>query len=51
MYEPALKCKNNVAKFTQNFTLKLLTTVSLRGKFRFSRFPQKMFYNIDYWSK
>ena len=51
MYEPALKCKNNVAKFTQNFTLKLLTTVSLRGKSRFSRLPQKMFHNIDYWSK
>ena len=59
MYEPALKCKNNVAKFTQNFTLKLLTTFKmvqfllfqLRGKSRFSRFPQKMFHNIDYWSK
>ena len=46
------------AIFKQNYAIKLFITfkmaysccLSLGGKSRLSRFPPKMFYNIDYWS-
>ena len=57
MYEAALKCEK-YAIFKQNYTPKLFIAfkmafllVQLREKFRFSRFPPKKFYNINYWSK
>ena len=54
MYEAALKCEK-YAIFKQNYTPKLFIAfkmafllVQLREKFRFSRFPPKKFYNINY---
>ena len=54
MSEHAPKCENN-AIFKQNYTLELFIALimllfGLKGKSRFSRFPPKKFYNINYWS-
>ena len=51
------KCENNATIFKQNYTLKLFIAFKMaftcyfswnRVKARFSRFPPKMFFNIDY---
>ena len=55
MSEPAQKCDRN-AILKQNYTLKLFAAFKMaifllfrfRGKSRFSRFPPKKFYNINY---
>ena len=54
MSEPAQKCEN-YAIFMQNYIPELLIALKmvyscffwLKGKFRFSRFPPKKFYNIN----
>ena len=54
MFETAQQCQDN-AIFKQNYSLKLFITFKMAcsccfsiGESRFSRFPPKKFYNIDY---